>query len=88
MLVMYTLCKILYTNLNKILNKTSRVTGLEWMGEGAIGVAPHHMAQPDWPRTYILLSLPTAGTKGVHHHAQCQMFWKETTANKSYFHHW
>lgn len=47
MLVMYTLCKILYTNLNKILNKTSRVTGLEWMGEAAIGVAPHHMAQSD-----------------------------------------
>lgn len=47
MLVMYTLCKIIYTNLNKILNKTSRVAGLEWMGEAVIGVAPHHMAQPD-----------------------------------------
>lgn len=47
MLVMYTLCKILYTNLNKILNKTSRVPGLEWMGEAAIEVVPHRMAKPD-----------------------------------------
>lgn len=88
MLVMYTLCKILYTNFNKILNKTSRVPGLGWMGEAAIEVAPPHMTQPDWPRTCILLSLPTAGTKGAHHHAQCQMFWKEAITNKSYFHHW